>query len=103
MNEEIMNVEVNELESVDCTEDMELYEESGNSGAKFIALGIGTLLAGGAVALYHKNKEKIEEMRIKRWEKKGYVIYKPEDAVETEAVESAEENVEDSTDKKKKK
>lgn len=103
MNEEIMNVEVNELESMDCNEEMELYEESGNSGAGLIALGIGTLLVGGAAALYHKNKAKVEEWRIKRWEKKGYVITKPEEAAEVTNVTEPENGVDDSTDKKKKK
>lgn len=82
MNEEIMNVnteEIEEIENLEETEAMELYEDSDCSGVGLIVLAVGTAIVGAGAALYHKNKAKIEDWRIKRWEKKGYQITKLEE------------------------
>lgn len=114
MNEEIMNVnteEIEELENLEETEAMEFYEDSDCSGAGLIVLAVGTAIIGAGAALYHKNKAKIEDWRIKRWEKKGYQITKleeiqPEIEVEVEIEEQVdvpEEPVKKTPKKAKKK
>lgn len=84
MNEEINNTEITDLEN---------YESSETSG---IGLGkiVGgiALVAGAAVAgLAYKNRTKLEERKVEKLRKKGYVIYKEEDIVdEVEEVEDEE-------------
>lgn len=88
MPEEIMNFE--EIENTELVEIDE--EEPKKSGKGIIGLAIGTLLVGGAVALIHKNKDKLEERKIRKLEKKGYLVIRPEDEM---PVEAYSEEVED--------
>lgn len=94
MNEEIMNGEVMD-ESVPC-EGTEPCEES-SDGVSLLAVGAVMIVAAGVGAigaLLYKNRAKLEERKIKRWEKKGYVIYKPETPREVEVSEDCEESKE---------
>lgn len=98
MNEELMtnNEEMNtEIE----TTELEVYDEpetSSGNGLK-LALGLGALAAAGVAAWCCKNKAKIEERKIEKLRKKGYVIYKAEDDIEEDVVdeEFEEDNFED--------
>lgn len=91
MNEEIMNGEVMD-ESVPC-EGTEPNEES-SKGISGLVVGAATIVAAGVGALLYKNRAKLEERKIKRWEKKGYVVYKPETPSEVEVSEDCEESKE---------
>ncbi len=81
-NEILVNEELNnEIETV-CEE----IETSGG-GSKLL---VGALIAGvaGLVAFaYNKNKTKLEERRIEKLRKKGYVIYREDEVAEVREVE----------------
>ena len=89
MNEEKEMMELTEVE--DNYEPEEEYEGSGVF--KKVAIGVGGAVAAGAVALAVKKRDKIkakiEEHKIAKLEKKGYVVYRPE---EVEVVEEVDEN-----------
>ena len=111
MANEIKNVEIEEienLEDLESVEGMELYEDSDSSVLGLILLGVGAGIVGAGATLYHKNKAKIEEWRIKRWEKKGYVITRPDVVVDiqepdSEGTDAPEEVVEPKPKKTQKK
>lgn len=91
MNEEIINTEVTDLEM--CED----YETSGSGLGKIVG-GIA-LIAGAAVAgLAYKNKAKLEERKIEKLRKKGYVIYKEEDIVDEDSDVEDEEVVDTEDD-----
>lgn len=89
MENEIMNTEmVEDVEIYDGVE--ETTEDSDTMSGKTIAgLVFGGVLVLAGVLLY-KNREKFTEWRIKKLQKKGYVVYKPEE-VEAEAEEIDDE------------
>ena len=75
--------------------DDEYIEESNGVFKKVVMIGGGALLAG-ATALAIKNRDKIkakmEERKIAKLEKKGYVVYRPEEVEGVEySVDEAEE------------
>lgn len=75
--------------------DDEYIEESNGVFKKVIMIGGGALVAG-ATALAIKNRDKIkakmEERKIAKLEKKGYVVYRPEEVEGVEySVDEAEE------------
>ena len=75
--------------------DDEYIEESNGVFKKVVMIGGGALVAG-ATALAIKNRDKIkaklEERKIAKLEKKGYVVYKPEEVEGVEySVDEAEE------------
>ena len=75
--------------------DDEYVEESNGSFKKVVMIGGGALVAG-ATALAIKNRDKIkaklEERKIAKLEKKGYVVYRPEEVEGVEySVDEAEE------------
>lgn len=87
----------NELTMVDETTDFddEYVEESKGVFKKVVVIGGGALVAG-ATALAIKNRDKIkaklEERKIAKLEKKGYVVYRPEEVEGVEySVDEAEE------------
>ena len=88
----------NELTMVDETMvdfDDEYVEESNGVFKKVVMIGGGALVVG-ATALAIKNRDKIkakmEERKIAKLEKKGYVVYRPEELEEVEhSVDEAEE------------
>ena len=88
----------NELTMVDETMvdfDDEYVEESNGVFKKVVMIGGGALVAG-ATALAIKNRDKIkakiEERKIAKLEKKGYVVYRPEEVEGVEySVDEAEE------------
>ena len=86
MNEE-RNYEVIENEDVE----VEVYEEPETSsrGIGRIILGAGALVIAGTAVLVHKNRRKLEERKIKKLEKKGYVIIRPENPEEEELEEDS--------------
>lgn len=91
MNEEkIMMETVNE--EIETEETMEA-ESSGGIGIGKILIGVGCAVVGGGVALF-KNRAKLsakqDEKRIKKLEKKGYVVLKAE-TEETVDDDSSEE------------
>lgn len=75
--------------------DDEYVEESNGIFKKVVVIGGGALVAG-ATALAIKNRDKIkakmEERKIAKLEKKGYVVYRPEEVEGVEySVDEAEE------------
>ena len=75
--------------------DDEHIEESNGVFKKVVVIGGGALVAG-ATALAIKNRDKIkakmEERKIAKLEKKGYVVYRPEEVEGVEySVDEAEE------------
>ena len=75
--------------------DDEYVEESHGVFKKVVMIGGGALVAG-ATALAIKNRDKIkakmEERKIAKLEKKGYVVYRPEEVEGVEySVDKAEE------------
>ena len=75
--------------------DDEYVEESNGVFKKVVMIGGGALVAG-ATALAIKNRDKIkatlEERKIAKREKKGYVVYRPEEVEGVEySVDEAEE------------
>lgn len=75
--------------------DDEYVEESNGVFKKVVVIGGGALVAG-ATALAIKNRDKIkakmEERKIAKLEKKGYVVYRPEEVEGVEySVDEAEE------------
>ena len=76
MNEQFDNVTImEEAEEVISTSNK-------NNGLKKAAIGLGIIggLIGLGTILIKKNQAKIDQARIKRLEKKGYVVLKPTDA-----------------------
>ena len=75
--------------------DDEYVEESNGVFKKVVMIGGGALVAG-ATALAIKNRDKIkaklEERKIAKLEKKGYVVWRPEEVEGVEySVDEAEE------------
>ena len=75
--------------------DDEYIEESNGVFKKVVMIGGGALVAG-ATALAIKNRDKIkaklEERKIAKFEKKGYVVWRPEEVEGVEySVDEAEE------------
>lgn len=75
--------------------DDEYVEESNGVFKKVVMIGGGALVAG-ATALAIKNRDKIkaklEERKIAKLEKKGYVVYRPEEVEGVEySVDEADE------------
>lgn len=92
MNTEIINneMELEEIENV--AEVMEACEApEATDGKKIAGIVIGAV-AVGVAALIYKNRKKFESWQIKRLEKKGYVVYKPEDDTDEFEYESSTEN-----------
>ena len=73
----------NEIMEMQNEEVVEVYEESeekkGFGTIGKIALGIGILMGIGGTIIY-KNRDKFDERRARRLEKKGYVVYRPDEA-----------------------
>lgn len=85
MNEQTKVIDEIMTEEVDTTIEA-IEEESGGSIFSVLAVAAiagATALVGWAI----KKSGKIDEHRIKRLEKKGYVVTKPEPAEEVEAEE----------------
>ena len=85
-------VKFNENDINEVDEVMMSQEDSNDSGIGKLVFGIGVLAVAGIGALVYKNREKIEKMRIAKLEKKGYVIYRPE---EVEQELASDEETED--------
>ena len=85
----------NEIMELDNDTDVEVYdlepEEESSGILGKILIGAGVLAAGGLAALVYKNRDKLEERRIKKLEKKGYTVIRPEQFVEEDFDEDFEE------------
>ena len=87
MNEETKVFDEITTEEVDTTIEA-IEEESGGGLIAMGAIAFGALIAGIAAFVCDRNG-KLDERRIKKLEKKGYVVSKPEpveEDVETEEV-----------------
>lgn len=86
--EEIRNENVNDIEEI---EEVEAAPE-GSGVVEVAAIIVGAVVAVGAGvgALVYKNRGKIDEWRINRLRKKGYVISKIEEAEYVEDEDSDE-------------
>lgn len=84
--EEIKNVNdiVEEIEEVNVTPEI----TGGN--LKKLAVGLGVGAVAVATAWVIKNKDKLDEWRIRKLEKKGYTVLKPEEVEEEETSEEIE-------------
>lgn len=104
MNNEETKNEIMELDNDTEAEvyDLEPEEESGNRILGKILIGAGVLAAGGLAALVYKNRDKLEERRIKKLEKKGYTVIRPEieEIEEDDFDEDFEEAAEETEEKK---
>lgn len=71
----------------------DVNEDTNNSGVQaLVILGIGALAIGaGVLGFIYTQRDKIEQNRIEKLRKKGYIVYKPESI---EDVNSEEESVE---------
>lgn len=78
--------------------DNEVYdmEPEETSGKRFPVVAVGAIAAGIGLGIVvaKKCKGKLEELKIKSLEKKGYVVTKPETDVVAEVVDSVEEDEE---------
>ena len=81
-----------EMEVMNNNEAMDTYEPEENSGKRISVVAVGAIAAGIGLGIVvaKKCKGKLEELKIKSLEKKGYVVTKPE----TEVVDSDEEDEE---------
>lgn len=92
-DKEIMTEEINE------NEEIEVYDEPEESGSGvFKKLAIGASILGGiglvTALTFKKNRAKLEERRIRKLEKKGYIIQRPIDVDTDVDDESVVEEVE---------
>lgn len=87
----------NEIMEMQNEEVMEVYEEpeetTGNGLLGKIVAG-AVVVAIGAGALIYKNRNKLEERRIKKLEKKGYVIMTTDEYMDRLEVAETEETEE---------
>lgn len=101
MNEEMMTNEVTEVEANEI-EVIDMPEESGDNGlVGKIAIGVGVVLVGGAIALLksrHKLKAWNEARAANKLRKKGYtvsrIVYRDS---ERNAAEYVDEDVQEET------
>ena len=90
MNEEMYNT----YEEPENTEEIEVYEEPETQSHSILGKVVAGALvvAVGAGALIYKNRAKLEQRRIEKLRKKGYVVYK------TEVMDDPEEFVSEDED-----
>lgn len=75
VNEELVNAGLEEI----CN-----TENSGKGIAGKLAVGAVLVGAGAIAAIVYKNRAKFENRKIEKLRKKGYVIYKEDEAFEAE-------------------
>lgn len=104
MNNEETKNEIMELDNNET--EMDLYglepEEESSGILGKILIGAGVLAAGGLAALVYKNRDKLEERRIKKLEKRGYTVIRPEVEYEDDDFDDDFEEVSDETEEEKK-
>lgn len=91
------NTNINEIEEIEVYDlDEVVTEDEGTGYGKLI---VGGVLVGAAAlaALGYKYKDKLEQKRIEKLRKKGYIIQVPEPAVE--AIEGEVVSEDDSEEK----
>lgn len=95
-----MNETLNE-EIVPVNTSCEPVEESSGGKGIWVAAAIGTLAVGAVGIGLRKAKGKIEQYQIKKLEKKGYTIVKPDDDIEVEYVDVEDDSEEESPEESK--
>lgn len=90
MNEEMYNT----YEEPENTEEIEVYEKPETPSHSILGKVVAGALvvAVGAGALIYKNRAKLEQRRIEKLRKKGYVVYKTEVTVDPEEFVSDDED-----------
>ena len=93
---EELRTEMNEMGFDGATDVIEECIEASSGGFKKVIVIGGGALTAGAVALAVKKRDKIkvklEDRKIAKLEKKGYVVYRPEDVCEVADFDEAEED-----------
>ena len=74
----------------------DVNEDPNNSGAQaLVILGVGAFAIGASIAaLLYTQRDKIEQKKVERLRKKGYVIYKPESIEDSNSEEESVEHFE---------
>lgn len=74
----------------------DVNEETDNSGVQtLVILGVGALAIGAGLAAWlYTQRDKIEQKKVERLRKKGYVIYKPESIEDSNSEEESVEHFE---------
>lgn len=85
MNEE-MNNTFEEIENIEATEIGNNLETSDNGLVGKIVIGAVIVAVGATAAFVYKNRAKFEERQIRRLEKKGYLISRPEENADNNVV-----------------
>lgn len=75
-----LEIRENEIEEVEMDETTE--KGKGFIGKVLIVVGLAAV--AGVAAFAYKNRKKLEEKRIQKLEKKGYIVSKPETTDEDE-------------------
>lgn len=94
MSEEIKNIEM----GTENIEDVTVYEmepETSGGGLVKILAVVGLGVAAAGAALWHKNKDKIEEKNIEKLRKKGYLVYKADEVEDADGFEDVDETEEE--------
>ena len=87
-----MTEEIRNFEEIENTEMVEINEETENSGIGTVVKIVAGVVITGLGILAYKNRHKLEERQIRKLEKKGYLVVRPEDEM---PVEAYSEEVED--------
>ena len=100
MNEEIRNNEMelvnnSEVEVLDYSDN---YEESGSGILGKVMIGAAIAGVGLGAVLLRKNRDKINDWRIRKLEKAGYTVAKVEDAENYEEHVVSNEDVDDESE-----
>ena len=88
MNEE--TTMINEIENEEVFDTTEPIEESGEGLLGLLLLG-AVSVGAGVTAWWYKKSGKLNERRIKKLEKQGYVVALPEVSEEVETVDELDE------------
>ena len=76
---------------IEVYEDQYESEESGKGMLGRAALVLGGAVAAGLAAVWHFTKDKREEHNVKKLEKKGYIVTRPQPVEIVEVEEFSEE------------
>ena len=74
----------------------DVNEETDNSGVQtLVILGVGAFaIAASVAALLYTQRDKIEQKKVERLKKKGYIVYKPESIEDSNSEEESVEHFE---------
>jgi hypothetical protein len=93
MEENMMTIEnENEFEIAEAIDGDFEFSDKPNYG---VIGAVGALIIGGIAAIAYKNRHKFEEHQIKKLRKKGYEVYKIEEACDSVEADSEVEETEE--------